>query len=170
MSTVLGKRQSTAPATGTLAGIARLLVDRRRIVLLFAAIAVTGAALAGLSVSKHLSSGGFTPASAESARADQILTQRFGAGAPNVVLVVRGDPTAFPRGGLGGQGGWGAGAPHAGGLSPRASTAAADPGAPAARAGLVLTRRIAAAPGVVYSRSYWTTATGRWSPATAGPR
>ena len=130
MSTVLDKRQATAPATGTLAGIARLLVDRRRIVLLFAAIAVTGAALAGLSVSKHLSSGGFTPASAESARADQILAQRFGAGAPNVVLVVRAERPA-----------------------------AADPRAPgaAARAGLALTRRIAAAPGVVYARSYWTT-------------
>jgi len=82
MSTVLDKRQATAPATGALAGIARLLVDRRRIVLLFAAIAVTGAALAGLSVREHLSSGGFTPASAESVRADQILAQRFGAGAP----------------------------------------------------------------------------------------
>src|SRR5215472_18601118 len=94
MSTILDKRQATAPATGTLAGIARVLVDRRRIVLLLAAIAVTGAALAGLSVNKHLSSGGFTPASSESARADQILAQRFGAGAPNVVLVARADRPA----------------------------------------------------------------------------
>src|SRR5215472_8231415 len=117
MSTILDKRQATAPATGTLAGIARVLVDRRRIVLLLAAIAVTGAVLAGLSVSKHLSSGGFTPASAESARADQILAQRFGAGAPNVVLVVRTERTAAADPGA--------------------------PGAPAARAGLALTRRIA---------------------------
>src|SRR5215471_926211 len=131
MSTVLDKRQASAPASGALAGIARLLVDRRRIVLLLAAIAVTGAALAGLSASRHLSSGGFTPASAESARADQILAQRFGAGAPNVVLVARADRSGAP-------------APGA-------------PAAPAAQAGLALTQRIAAAPGVVYARSYWTT-------------
>src|SRR5262245_61258297 len=137
MSTILDKRQAAEPAMGTLAGIARLLVDRRRIVLLLAAIAVAGAALAGLSAGKHLSSGGFTPASAESARADQILAQRFGAGAPNVALVARADPTATA--GLG------------------ASSALGFPSAPAAQAGLALTRRIAAAPGVVYARSYWTT-------------
>lgn len=95
MPIALGERQSTAPpATGVLAVIARVLVDKRRIVLLLAAIAVAGAALAGLNVDKHLSSGGFTPAAAESARADQILAQRFGAGAPNVVLVVRAGGTA----------------------------------------------------------------------------
>src|SRR5215831_16694612 len=143
MSTVLDKRQAAEPTMGTLAGIARLLVDRRRIVLLLAAISVTGAALAGLSVSKHLSSGGFTPASAESARADQILAQRFGAGAPNVVLVARADrPAAAGRTTRGG---------------PSATAVPGAPGATAAQAGLALTRRLAAAPGVVYARSYWTT-------------
>ena len=87
--------QATAPpAMGVLAGVARALVDRRAIVLLLAAVAVAGAALAGMNVDKHLSSGGFTPASAESARADQILAQRFRAGAPNVVLVARAAQTA----------------------------------------------------------------------------
>src|SRR5215831_3058383 len=119
MSTVLDKRQAAEPTMGTLAAIARLLVDRRRIVLLLAAIAVAGAALAGLSVGKHLSSGGFTPASAESARADPSVTAGLGASSA-------------------------LGAPSA-------------PSAPAAQAGLALTRRIAAAPGVVYARSYWTT-------------
>src|SRR5215831_10942822 len=131
MSTVLDKGQATVPVAGTLAGIGRLLVDRRRIVLLLAAIAVTGAALAGLSVSKHLSIGGFTPASAESARADQILAQRFGAGAPNVVLVARADRPATA--GLRAPGA--AASPASGAAASPASGATASPGA---QAGLAL--------------------------------
>lgn len=90
MSTVLERPAATRPppATGALAGLARRLAGKRRQVLGLAVLAVIAAALAGLGVGGHLSSGGYTPNGAPSARADRILAQRFGAGAPNVVLVV----------------------------------------------------------------------------------
>jgi RND superfamily putative drug exporter len=132
MPSMLDSRPATAPppATGALAGLARWFVRRRRVVLLLAALAVIAAALAGLGVGRHLSSGGFTPDEAPSARADRILAQRFGAGAPNVVLVV-----------------------HA--SEPGAQEGAAAETGPAALVGRALTRRLAAAPGVVYAQSFW---------------
>lgn len=89
MSAVMISPPGTAPppATGRLAGLARRLTGRRRAVLVLAGLAVIGAALAGVGVARHLSGGGFTSDGAPSARADRILAQRFGAGAPNVVLV-----------------------------------------------------------------------------------
>jgi RND superfamily putative drug exporter len=95
MALTVKPREAEAEAsasTRALAWLARALVARHRIVLLIAGIAVAGAALAGMSVEKHLSNGGFTPASAESAHADAVLAQRFHAGAPNVVLVARAVP------------------------------------------------------------------------------
>lgn len=130
MSIALASRQDAAPpVTGPLAGIARVLVDRRRIAALLAAVVVIGAVIAGLNVTRNLSSGGFTPAAAQSARADRILAHQFGAGAPNVVLVARAGT----------------------------STDGTATGGPATREGRALTRLIAATPGVVYARSYWTT-------------
>ncbi|WUH91987.1 MMPL family transporter [Streptomyces sp. NBC_00433] len=78
-----------APATGRLARLARLLVGRRRLALLLVGLVAVVAAVAGGGVEGMLSSGGYTPRSAESVSADRLLAQRFHAGAPDLILVAR---------------------------------------------------------------------------------
>ena len=68
--------------------LARIIVARRRLVLV---VAITLAALAGAfggSVAKNLSNGGFDDPHAESTAAKDLIEQRFGAGSPNLVLLV----------------------------------------------------------------------------------
>ncbi|WP_327289712.1 MMPL family transporter [Streptomyces sp. NBC_01198] len=77
----------SAPAGGRLARLARLLVGRRRVTLLLVALVAGAAAVAGGGVEGMLSSGGYTPQSAESVSADRLLAQRFHAGAPDLILV-----------------------------------------------------------------------------------
>lgn len=65
------------------------LVTRRRWWVLGAALGfLPVAGLLGGSVEEHLSSGGFTDASSESARAAEALESEFGTGTPNLVLLV----------------------------------------------------------------------------------
>ncbi|NJP46045.1 MMPL family transporter [Actinacidiphila epipremni] len=77
--------------TGRLARVARLLVGRRRVALLVVALVAVIAAVAGGGVEGMLSSGGYTPQSAQSVSADQVLAQRFHAGAPDLILVAHTD-------------------------------------------------------------------------------
>ncbi len=86
-----GDGPAPAPVTGRLASLARTLVNRRRIAMLLVALIAVAAALVGASVESKLSSGGYTPDSAESIRADRLLAGQFHAGAPNLVLVVHAD-------------------------------------------------------------------------------
>lgn len=78
-----------APATGRLARLARLLAGRRRATLLAVLLVAVAAAVAGGGVEGMLSSGGYTPPSAESVTADRLLAERFHAGAPDLILVAR---------------------------------------------------------------------------------
>jgi putative drug exporter of the RND superfamily len=55
--------------------------------LILAAIVLAIAAYVGLGVEQHLSVGGYTPSSSESAQADALLAERFQAGSPDLVLV-----------------------------------------------------------------------------------
>ncbi len=71
-----------------LSRIARFSIRRRVLVV---ATAVVGFALAGAlggDVASRLSSGGFNDPAAESSRAEDLLAERFGTGAPNLVLLV----------------------------------------------------------------------------------
>lgn len=77
------------PATGPLAVLAHGLVRHRRIALLLVALGTIAAGLLGGGLEKHLSNGGYTSGAFESVRADHVLAERFRAGAPNLVLVVR---------------------------------------------------------------------------------
>ncbi|MFF8828817.1 MMPL family transporter [Streptomyces sp. NPDC015131] len=76
---------------GGLAGVARRLVRRRTAVFLIIAAVTLAAGLFGAGAADDLAGGGYTASGSESARADRILTDRFGAGSPHMVLVVSGD-------------------------------------------------------------------------------
>ncbi|MFI9118347.1 MMPL family transporter [Streptomyces bikiniensis] len=84
------------PARGPagLAGLARALVRRRMPVFLVIAALSLAAALFGAGAADDLSSGGYTASGSESARAERILTERFGAGSPNMVLLASDDRPA----------------------------------------------------------------------------
>ncbi|MGK5544277.1 MMPL family transporter [Streptomyces sp. URMC 127] len=82
-----GGQTPPAPPHGRLAALARLLVRRKAPVFLLVAALSVAAALFGAGAEKHLSSGGYTPENSESARAERLLEERFGAGAPNMVLL-----------------------------------------------------------------------------------
>jgi putative drug exporter of the RND superfamily len=70
------------------ATIARLIVRQRRLVLIAAVVFAALAGAFGGSVAKHLSNGGFDDPHAESTAARQIVEKQFGAGSPNLVLLV----------------------------------------------------------------------------------
>jgi len=72
-----------------LAVLARAVIARRRLVLVLAAVTFALAGALGGGVAQELSSGGFEDPDSESARADDLLLDTFGAGVPNVVLLVR---------------------------------------------------------------------------------
>jgi RND superfamily putative drug exporter len=67
---------------------ARIAVDRRRLVLILALVGFVVAGAVGGGVARELSSGGFADPSSESYQADQALLDEFGAGVPNLVLLV----------------------------------------------------------------------------------
>ncbi|MFP5255327.1 MAG: MMPL family transporter [Acidimicrobiia bacterium] len=71
-----------------LAALARFTIARRRLVLVLATLTFVVAGGVGGGVAQELSSGGFEDPSSESARADDVLLDTFGAGVPNVVLLV----------------------------------------------------------------------------------
>ena len=71
--------------------IGQFTVRRRRLVLVLTVVVVIVAGVLGGAVFDRLSSGGFADPDSESTRADDLLEDRFGAGAPNVVLLVTAD-------------------------------------------------------------------------------
>ncbi len=71
--------------------VALLSVRRRRLILVAAVLGFAVAGGLGGGVAEHLSSGGFDDPSSESSRAEDVLEDRFGAGTPNVVLLVTAD-------------------------------------------------------------------------------
>ncbi len=70
------------------ASFARLIVARRRIVLVVAIVLAALAGAFGGSVAKNLSNGGFDDPTSESSAAKELIETQFGAGSPNLVLLV----------------------------------------------------------------------------------
>jgi putative drug exporter of the RND superfamily len=68
--------------------LASWIVRRRKVVLIAALAWFVLAGVVGGGVAKHLSSGGFSDPGAESARATNLLRDRFRAGDPNVIVLV----------------------------------------------------------------------------------
>jgi RND superfamily putative drug exporter len=68
--------------------LARFVIRRRRAVLVGAFLFLVAAALAAGGVTQRLSSGGFERGDSESAQASRTLTEEFGSGTPNLVLLV----------------------------------------------------------------------------------
>jgi RND superfamily putative drug exporter len=127
----------------TVRRLGRFVLRRRRLILVAAVAFLPLAAVVGGNVKEHLSAGGFTDPSSESARAARLLESRFKTGAPNLVVLVtarRGTGGVPPTGAAG-----------AATNSPGASVD--DPAVEAA--GLDLARRLAAEPGVRGVKSYW---------------
>jgi len=73
-----------------LARLAAFTVRRRRSILLGALVVFLAAAVYGGNVASRLSSGGFDNPASESSQAQRLLRDRFGSGAPNLVLLVDG--------------------------------------------------------------------------------
>ena len=71
--------------------LANLAVTRRRLVLIVTVLFLALAGGLGGGVAGELSGGGFDDPKAESVRAEALLEQQFGAGAPNLVLLVTAD-------------------------------------------------------------------------------
>src|SRR5687768_18354260 len=82
------------------AGIANVVVRRRRLVLIVAAVAFALAGGIGGGVAQHLSSGGFQDPDAESSRAAAMLEERFGQGVPNLILLVTAEQGTVDDGGV----------------------------------------------------------------------
>jgi putative drug exporter of the RND superfamily len=108
--------------------LGRAMVRCRWGVLVATGVLLVLAALFGGGVFAAVKSGGFTDPASQSSKADRLLTERFGAGDANLVLIVT-----------------------AGASSGRPVD---DPGI--AAAGRDLTARLAADPHIVYAASYWT--------------
>ncbi len=70
------------------ASFARLIVARRRTVLVVAIVLAALAGAFGGSVAKNLSNGGFDDPTSESSAAKELIETQFGAGSPNLVLLV----------------------------------------------------------------------------------
>src|SRR2546426_395937 len=68
--------------------IARLAIVAPRRILAVAALVLSGAAIFGIPVAKSLSAGGFQDPMSESARAIQLLTDKFGQSDQQMVIVV----------------------------------------------------------------------------------
>ncbi|MGA5555282.1 MMPL family transporter [Streptomyces lavendulocolor] len=110
-------------------------VRHRHLVSVVALLLMALSGLIGRDVADRLSSGGIVPPGAESMRAEEVLRDRFGAGRPEMVLLVRTDA-------VGGPGGRGIGAPAA------------------VAAGRAVERRLAADPGVERVLSTWSAGPG----------
>ena len=76
------------------ARLGQFLVARRRWVLVVGLLAVVAAGMFGADVASKLSNGGFEDPSSDGAKATAILDDHFGAGEPNVILLVRADGTS----------------------------------------------------------------------------
>ena len=76
------------------ARLGQFLVARRRWVLVVGLVAMVAAGLFGADVASKLSNGGFEDPSSDGAKATAILNEHFGAGEPNVILLVRADGTS----------------------------------------------------------------------------
>ncbi|WKU48344.1 MMPL family transporter [Streptomyces sp. VNUA116] len=72
-----------------LTSLARFAARRSRAVLVLAALAAVACGLLGQGVAARLAGGGWTAPGSPSARAEALLTGRFHAGAPDVVLLAR---------------------------------------------------------------------------------
>ncbi len=72
-------------------GLARLAVRWPKLVLMFTALAIGGALIYGLDVLSGLKTGGQTDTDSESAKGAAVLEEKFGAGHPNVVFLIRAD-------------------------------------------------------------------------------
>lgn len=79
------------PPRSRLAGLARRLVRRRTPVFWLIAVVSLAAALFGAGAADDLSSGGYTASGTEAAEAGHLLDERFGTGAPAMVLLVTGE-------------------------------------------------------------------------------
>ncbi|WP_101257366.1 MMPL family transporter [Streptomyces barkulensis] len=89
---------SPSPPRSRLAALARSLARRRVPVFVLVAAFSMAAALFGGGVAEHLSGGGYTPGDSESARAGRMLAERFGAGSPDMVLLLEaGAPVDRPE-------------------------------------------------------------------------
>ncbi|MGA4799868.1 MMPL family transporter [Streptomyces lavendulocolor] len=110
-------------------------VRHRHLVSVVALLLMALSGLIGRDVADRLSSGGIVPPGADSMRAEEVLRDRFGAGRPEMVLLVRTDAA-------GGPGGRGIGAPAA------------------VAAGRAVERRLAADPGVERVLSTWSAGPG----------
>ncbi|MEU0666455.1 MMPL family transporter [Streptomyces lavendulocolor] len=110
-------------------------VRHRHLVSVVALLLMALSGLIGRDVADRLSSGGIVPLGAESMGAEEVLRDRFGAGRPEMVLLVRTDAA-------GGPGGGGIGAPAA------------------VAAGRAVERRLAADPGVERVLSPWSAGPG----------
>ncbi|MGI5353818.1 MMPL family transporter [Streptomyces sp. CA-252508] len=110
-------------------------VRHRHLVSVVALLLMALSGLIGRDIADRLSSGGIVPPGAESMRAEEVLRDRFGAGRPEMVLLVRTDAA-------GGPGGGGIGAPAA------------------VAAGRAVERRLAADPGVERVLSTWSAGPG----------
>jgi RND superfamily putative drug exporter len=83
-------RTSEAPAeTGRFVRLGQILVRRRRPVVVLTVILFVISAALGADVASKLSGGGFENPGAQSSQARELLEDRFGAGEPNVVVLVR---------------------------------------------------------------------------------
>jgi RND superfamily putative drug exporter len=71
-----------------LSRLGRLTVRHRKIILIVTAVVFAVAGAFGGSVAEHLSSGGFDDPASESYKADDALLDTFGAGTPNLLLLV----------------------------------------------------------------------------------
>ncbi|MFI7502180.1 MMPL family transporter [Streptomyces sp. NPDC049687] len=87
----LAPQPAAPPPERGLAGLARRLVRRRTPVFLLIAALSLAAALFGAGAADDLSSGGYTASNSESAKAEQLLNDRFGTGSPNMVLLATGE-------------------------------------------------------------------------------
>ncbi|HKY13313.1 MAG TPA: MMPL family transporter, partial [Microthrixaceae bacterium] len=85
--------ESSLGGPGLFGRLGALTVRRRRVVLVVSFVAVMTAAVLGSGVFGRLSGGGFYDPAAESTKARDILDERFGAGEPNLVLLVDASPT-----------------------------------------------------------------------------
>ncbi|MFE0423658.1 MMPL family transporter [Streptomyces sp. NPDC058953] len=89
--TPVNKGTDSLKREGWLARTARLLARRRVPVFLIVAALTVAAGLLGAGAGNHLASGGYTPEASESSRAEHLLSDRFKAGSPNMILVAEAD-------------------------------------------------------------------------------
>src|SRR6201998_2403305 len=81
-------RHSPAPPGGALHRIAQLAIAAPRRTIALTALVMVAAGIFGVPVAKSLSAGGFQDPTSESARATQLLTDKFGQGDAQLLIVV----------------------------------------------------------------------------------